>query len=55
MFRYLVKYVTKGDYDSKNLHSILANAVKQADMTSKIDEKKLMSLVNNNERKISIH
>jgi hypothetical protein len=57
VIKYLVKYVTKGDFDSKHLHSILARAVEKADKSGR-DRivKKLMCMVNsiNNEREISI-
>ena len=58
VIRYLLKYVTKGDFDSKHLHFILANAVQNASKDGKKRiEKKLMAMVNslNNEREISIH
>ena len=57
VIRYLVKYVTKGDFDSKQLHLILANALQKTVFSGKDAlKKKLMRLVNsiNNEREISI-
>jgi hypothetical protein len=57
VIRYLVKYVTKGDFDTKHLHTILANAVKKADDAGKNRKSnKLITLVNamNNEREISV-
>lgn len=56
--KYITKYITKGDYDSKALHGILAKAIENEKNTLRPDLlKKFLKLINSlhNEREISIH